>query len=219
MIEIDPISVQSAIAKFKKEYEHISGDVLNKAISNALNRSATEMKTRINEQIRAVYNLSASKLNNELKVRYSNSKSLTSRVVASGAPISWNNFQAKQIGDKGTTSFDRKGRVSSRLNRKSRNNAAKGVSALIKRSEGEINLPTAFIQTANGGLTVFARGKAKGKGEGFEFGKKRMPIGKITSTSVPLMFANKDVIMPVEIKALDVFNKRMTHEIKWLLSK
>lgn len=219
MLEIDPISVQSAIAKVKKEYEHISGDVLNKAISNALNRSATEMKTRINEQIRAVYNLSASKLNNELKVRYSNSKSLTSRVVASGAPISWNNFQAKQIGDKGTTSFDRKGRVSSRLNRKSRNNAAKGVSALIKRSEGEINLPTAFIQIANGGITVFARGKAKGKGEGFEFGKKRMPIGKITSTSVPLMFANKDVIMPVEIKALDVFNKRITHEIKWLLSK
>lgn len=218
MVEINPASIQDAIAKIKREYSHISGDKLNKAISNALNRAASQSRTAVNAEIRKVYNISAAKINNEIKVRYSTARTLESRVVASGSPLSLNNFQAKQIGSKVTTSFNRRGVASSRLNRKSRSNAAKGVSAIIKKGE-TINLPTAFIQVANGGVTVFARGKAKGKGEGFEFGKERMPIGKITTTSIPLMFANKDVIAPVGRAAEDFFVKRIDHEISWLMSR
>lgn len=216
MIEINSKSIKQAVDKIKTEYSHISADKLDKAISNALNRAAQQTRTSANQEIRKNYNISASRLNNEISIKRSSSRTLEARVIASGPPLSLNQFQAKQIGSRGTTSFDRKGVASSRLNRKSRSNAAKGVSAIIKRGQ-EINLPTAFIQVANGGITVFARGRYRGKGEGFEFGKERMPIGKITTTSIPLMFANKDVINPVGKYAEDFFSKRVEHEIKWLL--
>lgn len=218
MIEISPKSIQDAIEKIKREYSHVSGDILNQAVSRALNRSASQGRTAANQQIRKNYNISASKINNEFKIKNSSAKTLEASVTASGAPLSFNNFQAKQIGESTTTMFDRKGRASSRLNRKSRTNAAKGVSAVIKKGQ-TINLPTAFIQIANGGITVFARGRYKGTSEGFEFGKQRLPIGKMTTTSIPLMFANDSVIDPVTVKTLDVLSDRITHEISWLLSR
>lgn len=218
MIVFDSKSIQNTITKIKKEYSDVSGDVLNQAISRALNRTAQMSKTSANKEIRENYNISASALNNELKTRYANKRHQESAVIASGAPLSLNNFQAKQIGDRATTSFDRRGRASSRLNRKSRNNAAKGVTAVIKKGQ-TINLPTAFIQVANGGITVFARGKYKGTSQGFEFAKPRLPIGKITTTSVPLMFANKDVINPVTRAAEVNLIDRIEHEITWLLRK
>ncbi len=218
VIEFNKRSIQEAVAKIKKEYGHISEENLNKAISNALNRSAQQSKTAAGREIRKKYNISTNKVNEAMKVRYSQPRTLEARVVASGSPLSLSDFQAKQVGERATTSFDRKGRASSRLNRKSRTNAVKGVSAVIKKGE-TIVLPTAFIQVANGGITVFARGKYKSKGDGFEFAKARLPIGKLTTTSIPLMFANDEVIQPVGRNAEDFFSKRIDHEISYILSK
>lgn len=218
MIEIDSKSIQKAIADIKREYSHISEDTLHQAISRALNRTASSARTKANREIRQKYNISASRINNELKTRSSTARTLLAAVVSSGAPLSLNQFQAKQVGSTGTTSFDRKGVASSRLNRKSRTNAKKGVTAIIRKGQ-EINLPTAFIQVANGGITVFARGKYKSAGEGFEFGTARLPIGKLTTTSIPLMFANDDVMTPTESDALTNLDKNFTHELNWLLQK
>lgn len=218
MIEIDNKSVTEAIAKIKREYEHISGDILNQAISRALNRTASTTKTFSNQQIRQKYNIGASRLNNEFKQRYSTKNTLHAEIIAKGAPLSLTLFGAKQEGKRGTTSFNRKGVASSRLNRKSRSNAIKGVSIEIKKGN-KLNIATAFIQTANGGLTVFARGTAGGTGQGFQFGKERLPIGKLTTSSVPLMFGNNEVMNPSMNKALQTIEERITHEITWLLSK
>lgn len=218
MIEVDSKSIQKAIADIKKEYSHLSDDTLHQAISRALNRTASMTKTKVNGEIRQKYNISAARINNELKTRNSTAKTLLAAIVSNGAPLSLNQFQAKQVGTTGTTSFDRKGVASSRLNRKSRTNAKKGVTAVIRKGQ-EINIPTAFIQVANGGITVFARGKYKSKGEGFEFGTARLPIGKLTTTSIPLMFANDDVMTPSLNHAESVMSDRITHEINWLLSK
>lgn len=218
LIEVDSKSIQKAITDIKREYSHISDDILHQAISRALNRTASSARTKVNSEIRQKYNISASKINNELKIKASNARTMLAAVISSGLPLSLNQFQAKQVGSIGTTSFDRKGVASSRLNRKSRTNAKKGVTAVIRKGQ-EINLPTAFIQVANGGITVFARGKYKSKGEGFEFGKERMPIGKITTTSIPLMFANNEVMTPSIKHAESILSDRITHEINWLLSK
>lgn len=218
MLQIETKSISEAITKIKREYSHISGDVLNQAISRGLNHTASKTKTKSNGSIRQIFNIGASKINNELKVRYSQSRTLHAEIKASGVPLSLNMFQAKQEGERSTTSFSRKGVASSRLNRKARSNAIKGVSFEIKKGNKQ-NLPTAFIQAANGGITVFARGKAKGKGQGFEFAKARLPIGKITTTSVPLMFANNDVMQPSMKYAESLLTDRIVHEINWLLSK
>lgn len=218
MIEFESKSIQKAIADIKKQYGELSPDKLNTAISRALNHTAAKGRTEASQNIRKSYNIAAARINNEITIRRASGRTLTAYIRAKGSPLSLNTFQAKQVGSRGTTTFDRKGVASSRLNRKSRNNAAKGVTAVIKKGQ-TINLPTAFIQTANGGITVFARGKYKSKGEGFEFGNERLPIGKITSTSIPLMFANDSVMTPTIRKTEDVLQDRILHEIKFILSK
>jgi len=219
MLEFDPKSIQEAIAKIKRENSHISGDVLNQAISRALNRTASMSRTETNKQIRQKYNISAARINNELKVSNSSRNKLEAAIRASGLPLSLSNFGAKQETSEGTTSFNRKGVASSRLNRKSRSNVKKGVTFKIKKSGKSVNLPTAFIQVANGGITVFARGKYKGAGQGIEFGKERLPIAKITTTSIPLMFASDDVMTPTINKSESILSERITHELNWLLSR
>lgn len=218
MVQIDNTSVKKAIDKIKREYAHLSDENLNTAISRALNHTASKGKTEANQNIRAKYNISTNTVNQSLTVRRAAKNKLTARITAIGAPLSWNNFQAKQVGDKSTTSFDRKGRASSRLNRKSRTKAIKGVTATIKKGQ-TVNLPTAFIQVANGGITVFARAVPKGKSEGLEFTKERLPIAKITTTSIPMMFISNDVMQPTITKTDNILEDRIVHEINWLLSK
>lgn len=218
-MEINQSSIRTAINQISQTYSNVSGDVLKQATSRALNRSASSGRTLSNSEIRRKYAISASVLQNIIKNTNSTSRNLEASIRASGAPLSWNYFGAKQEQASGTTSFNRRGVVSSRLNRRARTNAKRGVTAKILKSGGNVNLPTAFIQVANGGITVFARGVNKGGGEGFEFGKARLPIGKITTLSVPMMFGNTDVIEPVSKRVVQVLNERISHEINWLLSK
>ena len=218
-MEIQSASIRAAINKISETYSNVSGDVLRQATSRALNRSASSGRTLSNAEIRRKYAISASVLQNIIKNTNSTSRNLEASIRASGAPLSWNYFGAKQEQAQGTTSFNRRGVASSRLNRRSRSNAKRGVTAKILKSEGEVNLPTAFIQVANGGITVFARGRNKGNSEGFEFSKPRLPIGKITTLSVPMMFINKDILEPVTKRTIEVLNKRITVELNYLLSK
>ena len=217
-MEIDSASIRTAINRISETYSNVSGDILRQATSRALNRSASSGRTLSNAEIRRKYAISASVLQNVIKNTNSTARNLEASIKASGAPLSWNYFGAKQQTSAGTTSFNRRGVASSRLNRKARTNAVKGVSATIKKGE-TVNLPTAFIQVANGGITVFARGKNLGGGQGFEFGKKRLPIGKITTLSVPMMFANEDTLKPTTAKIIEVLDKRITVELNYLLNK
>lgn len=218
-MEIQSASIRTAINRISETYSNVSGDILRQATSRALNRSASSGRTLSNAEIRRKYAISASVLQNVIKNTNSTSRNLEASIRASGAPLSWNYFGAKQERAQGTTSFNRRGVASSRLNRRSRSNAKRGVTAKILKSEGEVNLPTAFIQVANGGITVFARGRNKGGGEGFEFSKPRLPIGKITTLSVPMMFANEDVLNVTTKKVIEVLDKRITVELNYLLSK
>lgn len=218
-MEINSASIRTAMNRISETYSNVSGDILRQATSRALNRSASSGRTLSNAEIRRKYAISASVLQNIIKNTNSTSRNLEASIRASGAPLSWNYFGAKQEQAQGTTSFNRRGVASSRLNRKSRSNAKRGVTAKILKSGGEVNLPTAFIQVANGGITVFARGRNKGGGEGFEFSKPRLPIGNITTLSVPMMFANNDVMDVTTKRVIEVLDLRITHELNYLLSK
>lgn len=216
MVEIDNSSIQDAIKRIQRQYSNISGPVLQQAISRALNRTASQSRTEANRNIRQTYRIGATQVNQGLNIRNSSRTSLTAKIIASGRPISLTAFGAKQESATTTVKFDRKGNLS-RVTRKTRKrNPASGVSFEIKKGNPE-RLPTAFIQTANGGTTVFARG-TYGSPE-FNFGKQRLPIAKLTTVSLPLMFANNEVITPTENKALDILNSRITHEINWLLQR
>ena len=217
-MEIDSASIRTAMNRISETYSNVSGDILRQATSRALNRSASTGRTLSNAEIRRKYAISASVLQNVIRNTNSTARNLEASIRTSGAPLSWNYFGAKQQTSAGTTSFNRRGVASSRLNRRSRTNAVKGVSATIKKGE-TVNLPTAFIQVAKGGITVFARGRNLGGGQGFEFSKKRLPIGNITTLSVPMMFANEDTIKPTTAKIIEVLDKRITVELNYLLNK
>lgn len=217
-MEINSASIRTAMNRISETYSNVSGDLLRQATSRALNRSASSGRTLSNAEIRRKYAVSASVLQNIIKNTNSTSRNLEASIRASGAPLSWNYFGAKQEQAQGTTSFNRRGVASSRLNRKARSNAVRGVSATILKGQS-VNLPTAFIQVANGGLTVFARGRNKGNGEGFEFSKPRLPIGNITTLSVPMMFANEDVLNATTKRVIEVLDLRITHELNYLLNK
>jgi len=218
-MEISNNSIRTAINKINETYSNVSGDILRQATARALTRSASSGRTLSNSEIRRKYAISASVLQNLIKSTSATSKNLEASIRTSGAPLAWNYFNAKQEQPSGTTSFNRRGVASSRLNRKSRSNATKrGVTATIMKGQA-VTLPTAFIQVANGGLTVFARGRNKGNSEGFEFSKPRLPIGNITTLSVPMMFVNHDVLTAVTKKTVDVLNERITHELHYLLTK
>jgi hypothetical protein len=218
-MEIQNKSIQDAIKKISETYSNISGDVLRQATSRALNRSASSGRTLSNSEIRRKYAISASVLQNIIKNTNSTSRNLEASIRASGAPLSWNYFGAKQQLAQGTTSFNRRGVASSRLNRKAQSNAKRGVTAKILKSGKEVNLPTAFIQVANGGLTVFARGRNKGNSEGFEFSKPRLPIGNITTLSVPMMFANQNILDATTKKVIEVLDDRITRELYYILNR
>jgi hypothetical protein len=217
-MEIQNRSIQEAMRRISETYSNVSGDVLRQATSRALNRSASSGRTLSNSEIRRKYAISASMLQNVIKNTNSTSRNLEASIRASGAPLSWNYFGAKQEQPSGTTSFNRRGVASSRLNRRARSNAVKGVSATILKGKS-VNLPTAFIQVANGGLTVFARGRNKGSGEGFEFSKPRLPIGNITTLSVPMMFANKNILDATTKKVIEVLDDRITRELYYILNR
>mgnify|MGYP003494168391 FL=1 len=59
----------------------------------------------------------------------------------------------------------------------------------------------------------------KGKSEGLEFTKERLPIAKITTTSIPMMFVSNDVMTPTINKTNEELEDRIVHEINWILSK
>lgn len=217
MVTINDRSIREAINDIERAYSHISGDILKKATSRALNRAASSGRTEASKQIRGKYNIASNKMNSAIKTNNSSANKLEASIRAKGDPLSLTNFGAKQETAQGITSFNRRGVASSRLNRRARTNANKGVTATIQKGK-TINLPTAFIQIANGGITVFARGKNKGSGQGFEFGKARLPIGKITTLSVPMMFANDDVMGEVTKRTIDVLNTRIIHEINRSIS-
>lgn len=218
MITIESNSLKKAITEINKNWGYLTPDVLDTAIARALNRTAYMGKTEANKNIRNNYNIGVSQVNKAFNLRNANKRNLEASIIASGAPLSWNNFQAKQIKGNTSTSFNRKGVASSRLNRKAAKNANKGVTAIIKKGES-VNLPTAFIQVANGGITVFARGKYNSSGKGLEFSKERLPIAKISTTSIPLMFIGNDVMKPTINKTDDVLQKQIEHEIMFILSK
>lgn len=216
MIEIETGSIQDAIRQIQRQYSHISGSTLNQAISRALNRAASQSRTEANKNIRQVYKISASQVNQGLNIRNSSRTNLTAKIIASGKPISLTAFGARQESATGTVKFDRKGNLTRTTRKTRKRNPKSGVSFEIKKGNVE-NLPTAFIQTANGGTTVFARGTYGDPS--FNFGKERLPIAKLSTVSLPLMFANNEVINPTESKAVDVLNARITHELNWLFQR
>jgi hypothetical protein len=130
------IDVQTNFADVAKQIKDLHEDIASKATARALNATMAQAKTVMSREIRAKFVLSASKVNEALRVNKAIAKNGLFDMEASlespskrGRSLNLINFAARQTN--------------------------KGVSVKISRDGGRKLIPGAFI--ANNGRTVFKR--------------------------------------------------------------
>ena len=186
----------------ERELQELSRDIQQKALSSALNKTASRARTAAARAIRDQYQLSSRAVRNAIRIKRSNYRTLTVTMLVEGKPFPVMAFSAKQ--NKSGVSFRLKGR--------------------------RVMIPHAFIATMSSGHKgVFARGgypKAVGViktgeawGGKFSFGVNRTPINELKTFSVPYAFMNSSVQRELRYQITEIFPKIFIHEIEWRISR
>ena len=135
------LSISTNFPDVQRELDRLQKDVGAQATARAINRTMEQAKTAMSREIRGEFNISASKVNQSLRITRASFRDGLYRITAAlesptkrGRSLNLINFAARQT--------------------------AKGVTVNIKRGGGRKLLAGAFI--ANEGRTVFRRvGKAR----------------------------------------------------------
>ena len=181
----------------------------------ALNRAGDQAVTAVSREIRQVYRVSAKFARSQIKVRDRARKgkpSFTIRIFSKRIPL---------------MEFVRGSKVPT----VTRKRAGRGVTVEIKKGKPEL-IPRAFIaRMKSGHVGVVARihGKMRadvpfrfGKGSGThgrEWGQPDIPIGELTTLSIPRMFLEKTVRSAVTRVAVDSFKRNFEQQLKLLTSQ
>lgn len=166
--------------------------VAPKAMAAALNRTISTVKTDMRREAVASYEVKSADVAKSLSVRKASPSRLTAEALSVGRPIALAHFKIKP-----------RKPMAGKTRRK--------VMVKIKKSEGYVALnikPSAFVQNPNGAINVFQRE-----------GKKRLPIKRLYSLSVPQMINNPEVLNRITVKAHETLDKRVKHEIEYRLKK
>ena len=166
--------------------------VVPKAMSAALNRTISTVKTDMKREAVANYEVKSADVAKSLSVIRATPSRLNAVAISSGRPIALAHFK-----------FKPKQPMAGRTRRK--------VMVKIKKSDGYKVIkktPPAFVQNINGATNIFAR-----------TGKQRLPIKRLYSLSAPQMINNKEVINRITEKAHETLEKRVKHEIEYRLNK
>jgi hypothetical protein len=130
------ISVKHNFADVQRELEQLQEDIAARATASAVNKTIDQAKTSMSSEIRAEFNISASKVRDALRVNRATYRNGLFTIEASlesptqrGRSLNLINFDARQT--------------------------SQGVTVKIKKSGGRKLIRGAFI--ANGGRTVFIR--------------------------------------------------------------
>jgi hypothetical protein len=177
------LSIESNFPEVARKARQLERDVRNVVMVRALNRTTEQARTDMSREIRAEFNMPATKVREKLRIRKATMHGGALRLQAElisqtkdGRTRSLNliNFQARQVG--------------------------KGVSVKVKRSGARKVISGAFV--GNKGRTVFTR-----------VGKPRLPIKPVQTIDVPQMFnvkhINAAVVKAIERKFPQIFEREM----------
>lgn len=167
-------------------------NVAPKAMSAALNRTISTVKTDMRREAVAEYEVKGSDVAKSLSVKKASPARLSAEALSKGRPLALSHFK-----------FKPKKPMAGKTRRK--------VLVKVKKSSGftEIKIkPPAFVQNPNGATNIFARE-----------GESRLPIKRLYSLSVPQMISNKEVMNRITEKAHETLDKRVKHEIEYRLKK
>jgi len=209
------VRMDSNIDRVKLKFDNLVGGIEEKATVRALNRAGDQAVTAVSREIRQVYNLSAKFSRSQVRVRDRARKgrlAFTIRIFSRRIPL---------------IEFVRGSKTPTVL----RSRTGRGVTVEIKKGRPEL-IPRAFIARMDSGhLGVVARihgkmradvpfrfGRGSGK-PGREWGQPDIPIGELTTLSVPRMFLEKTVRSAVTRVAVDSFKRNFEQQLKFLTSQ
>ena len=183
-------SIKNNFPDVQRMLTDMQKDVANKAMASALNKTVAQAKTAMSREIRAEFNMSASKVGAALKVNNARASSGAFRLEASlesprqrGRSLNLINFMERST----TLAQARKRSKAGTLNQ---------LFVQIKKGGGKKALGSAFI--GNKGRTIFVR-----------TGKARLPIKALQTIDVAGMFntkrVNAKVLQMIEAKFPELF--------------
>ena len=175
-------------------------DVATKALASSLNKTVAQAKTAMSREIRAEFNMSASKVGAALKVNNAQASGGTVRLQASleaprqrGRSLNLINFLERST----TMALAKKRSKAGTVNQ---------LHVQIKKTGGKKALGSAFI--GNKGRTVFVR-----------TGKARLPIKALQTIDVAGMFNTKRVNAKVLIMIEAKFPELFANEAKFFTNR
>lgn len=160
-----------------------------KAINNALNRTIDGVRTDVARKITKMYDIKMTDVRAGMKVRKSTMATLRASVNGAGSPIPLIKFRVTP----NKPGYQAPGTV---------------LRASVKRSGGK-PIPDAFVaKMSNGHIGVFERS-----------GKASKPIEQLYGPAIPQMMNEANIQKEVMTGAESRFEKRLDHEIAYLLGK
>lgn len=195
------LDVRDLIHDLKETKKGLTGPILRLGMARALSRSATSGRVAAIREVQKTYNIrtkfftkSGRRGSGNTSVTPATRTRLISTISTWGKPIPIREFRARQT--------------------------KKGVSFNVKNRR--VTIPHSFFATmpAKEGSTgyrgVFARG-VYGK-DGFNHGKKRMPITKLVTLSQGVMMSEETVVDRTLDRIGDIFVPRLVHEIDFIVA-
>lgn len=179
-----------ALKRVAIELAEVSEKDVPKAVVAALNRTIQTVGTDMKREAVQNYEIKSSDVQKTLKINRASTSTMQANAQSTGRPLGLFHFKVKP--------------------RKRPSKPIKSVKVKIKKTDGykEIKTnPKAFIANHNA-LNVFRR-----------VGKKRLPIVRLTTLSIPQMISNPVSLANIQKHAQETLEKRTAHEIEYRLSK
>lgn len=208
------INVKDATKKMQSEFLHLSGRELEKATANAINYALARTRTRVNKDVRTVFNITSNDVRDDTKIEKAraSSRKLHGEIMANSRPLNLSRFNPQQRNN-GVLTRKVGGRIKGNFASKKENAwADTGVTIEIYKGKTETIKSAFLLFFGNGNAAVMARGhNSRGV---FTFSKPRLPIDGITSKSVLTAIINDQVEAKYSAYTQEVYGQRLIHEMQ-----
>lgn len=169
------------------------------AIASAVNKTMDSAVTQIKKEVAAEYTIKQKDIAKAIKKNKANVNKLTAAAIAEGGQVALYKFQHSPQAPPPKQRYKQPVKVKVKKS---------GNKAVVKNKAGN----KGFIQTMNGHNMIFARK-----------GKKRYPIEKLFSLSVPQMISDKNdskgSIKRIKARTEEMLVKKIDQEINYRLEK
>jgi hypothetical protein len=194
------LSITTNFPDVQRQLERLRQDIAGKASASAVNKTIEQARTDMSREIRAEFNLQASEVRQQLRIKraYFKAGNLTIEAALIGGRPKGRALNLIRF-------VTNKGRLAKRKGKGSK--TSPGLMVQIKRTGGKKALgPNAFI--GNAGRTVFQR-----------TGDKRLPIKPLRTIDVAQMFNTKRINEAVVRKVREKFPALFAREAAFYLQR